>query len=330
LPTRLTPARTVGAVPASAPAAASTPEAGPRSRWGRVADRGTGLPRLSTPPSTPSTAGTPSAAAAESTTPWPTRGRSTPSTCCSSACSWPPALGHLHDRGLAHLDVKPGNVVMRDGRPVLIDLGLARPVGGPAGRHRRGSPPWMAPEQVRRQPASPAMDLFALGAVLFELATGTQAFDTADDGPSSAAGPSWPVRHPPPAAGTPRCGPPSTRPSVPCWPRPGRPPGLRRSGAGPAGRGHAGRRRRGGPAVARLGHRAPHRMASLRHGASPAGSTTCVDIAGGSQMPLVRLVARGKTAGRAGTGPGAGPRGGQGGPRAGCARSPGAGLPRGR
>jgi hypothetical protein len=47
------------------------------------------------------------------------------------------ALGHLHDRGLAHLDVKPGNVVMRDGRPVLIDLGLARPVGGPA-------PAWLA------------------------------------------------------------------------------------------------------------------------------------------------------------------------------------------
>jgi serine/threonine protein kinase len=94
------------------------------------------------------------------------------------------ALGHLHGRGLAHLDVKPGNVVLRDGRPVLIDLGLARPVGeAPAGRHRRGSPPWMAPEQVRRQPASPGMDLFALGAVLFELATGTQAFDPADDGP---------------------------------------------------------------------------------------------------------------------------------------------------
>jgi serine/threonine protein kinase len=100
------------------------------------------------------------------------------------------ALGHLHDRGLAHLDVKPGNVVLRDGRPVLIDLGLARPVGeAPVGRHRRGSPPWMAPEQVRRRPASPGMDLFALGAVLFELATGTKAFDPADDGPAERR---WP------------------------------------------------------------------------------------------------------------------------------------------
>jgi eukaryotic-like serine/threonine-protein kinase len=107
------------------------------------------------------------------------------------------ALGHLHDRGLAHLDVKPGNVVLRDGRPVLIDLGLARPLGeAPEGRHRRGSPPWMAPEQVRRQPASPGMDLFALGAVLFELATGEPAFDPADDGPPERR---WPQLAGPPA-----------------------------------------------------------------------------------------------------------------------------------
>jgi eukaryotic-like serine/threonine-protein kinase len=111
------------------------------------------------------------------------------------------ALGHLHGRGLAHLDLKPGNVVLREGRPVLIDLGLAQPLGqAPPGRHRRGSPPWMAPEQVRRRPASPGMDLFALGAVLFELATGTRAFDPATDGP---AGRRWPqLAGPPPAAGS--------------------------------------------------------------------------------------------------------------------------------
>jgi eukaryotic-like serine/threonine-protein kinase len=107
------------------------------------------------------------------------------------------ALGHLHGRGLAHLDVKPGNVVLRDGRPVLIDLGLARPVGeAPPGGHRRGSPPWMAPEQVRRRPASPAMDLFALGAVLYELATGTPAFEPLDHGPPERR---WPqLAGPPP------------------------------------------------------------------------------------------------------------------------------------
>jgi serine/threonine protein kinase len=114
------------------------------------------------------------------------------------------ALGHLHGRGLAHLDVKPGNVVLREGRPVLIDLGLARPVGeAPAGRHRRGSPPWMAPEQIRRQPASPSMDLFALGAVLFELATGTQAFDPADDGPAARRWPQLTGPPPPPSSRNP-------------------------------------------------------------------------------------------------------------------------------
>jgi eukaryotic-like serine/threonine-protein kinase len=107
------------------------------------------------------------------------------------------ALGHLHGRGLVHLDVKPGNAVLRDGRPVLIDLGLVQPVGQPpAGGHRRGSPPWMAPEQVRRQPASPGMDLFALGAVLFELATGSQAFEPVDHGPPQRR---WPqLAGPPP------------------------------------------------------------------------------------------------------------------------------------
>ena len=108
------------------------------------------------------------------------------------------ALGRLHGQGLAHLDVKPGNVVLREGRPVLIDLGLARPLGEAPGRHRRGSPPWMAPEQVRRLPASPGMDLFALGAVLFELATGTQAFHPADEGPPERR---WPqLAGPPPSA----------------------------------------------------------------------------------------------------------------------------------
>jgi hypothetical protein len=58
----------------------------------------------------------------------------------------------------------------------------------------------MAPEQVRRQPVSPGMDLFALGAVLFELATGTPAFEPADDGPPERR---WPqLAGPPPLAST--------------------------------------------------------------------------------------------------------------------------------
>ena len=164
------------------------------------------------------------------------------------------ALGHLHGRGLAHLDLKPGNVVLRDGRPVLIDLGLARPVGEPpAGGHRRGSPPWMAPEQVRRRPASPGMDLFALGAVLYELATGTQAFEPLDQGPPARR---WPqLTGPPPAASSrnpevpaaldravacllapdPADRPASAAQALALLPRPCRPTPPRRTGCGPAG-----------------------------------------------------------------------------------------------
>jgi eukaryotic-like serine/threonine-protein kinase len=97
------------------------------------------------------------------------------------------ALAYLHGRGLVHLDLKPGNAVLRDDRPVLLDLGLSLPAGTPpAGARVRGSPPWMAPEHARLAPAAPGMDLFALGAVLYELATGVPAFDPVDDGPLPA------------------------------------------------------------------------------------------------------------------------------------------------
>jgi eukaryotic-like serine/threonine-protein kinase len=56
----------------------------------------------------------------------------------------------------------------------------------------------MAPEQIRRRPASPGMDLFALGAVLYELATGTPAFEPRDHGPPGCR---WPqLAGPPPAS----------------------------------------------------------------------------------------------------------------------------------
>jgi serine/threonine-protein kinase len=74
-------------------------------------------------------------------------------------------------------------VVLRDQRPVLIDFGFTSRAGTPPPPGRvRGTPAWMAPEQIRRQPAAPGMDLFALGTLLFELATGEPAFEPADDG----------------------------------------------------------------------------------------------------------------------------------------------------
>ena len=84
-----------------------------------------------------------------------------------------PALVVLHARGLAHLDVKPENVVMRDGRPVLIDFGSSRPLGSgqPPGRPV-GTLGYAAPEMEACEPVSAAMDLFGLGTVLAEAISG--------------------------------------------------------------------------------------------------------------------------------------------------------------
>jgi len=84
-----------------------------------------------------------------------------------------PAVTSLHARGLAHLDLKPENVVLRDARPVLLDFGTARPIGSlqPAG-HPVGTTGYVAPEQEACEPVSIAMDLYGLGMVLAEAVTG--------------------------------------------------------------------------------------------------------------------------------------------------------------
>lgn len=84
-----------------------------------------------------------------------------------------PALMDLHRRGLAHLDVKPENVVLGDGRPVLVDCGSARAIGSlqPPGRPV-GTEGYAAPELEACEPVSAAMDLYGLGTVLAEALTG--------------------------------------------------------------------------------------------------------------------------------------------------------------
>jgi serine/threonine protein kinase len=85
------------------------------------------------------------------------------------------AVAHLHRHGWVHGDLNPSNLlVSRDGRVSLCDLGVARRIGedGPV----RGTHAYMAPEQVRGERWSAAVDVFALGVMLWELLSGSRLF----------------------------------------------------------------------------------------------------------------------------------------------------------
>ncbi|MEX1140916.1 MAG: serine/threonine-protein kinase [Thermoleophilaceae bacterium] len=91
------------------------------------------------------------------------------------------AVGYLHANGYLHLDLKPSNVIAECGRAKLIDLSVARPPG----RAHAGIGTWcyMAPEQVRGGLLGPAADVWGIGVVLLEAATGESAFDDEADNP---------------------------------------------------------------------------------------------------------------------------------------------------
>jgi serine/threonine-protein kinase len=90
------------------------------------------------------------------------------------------ALDHLHARGLAHLDVRPENVIITpDGEAKLVDFGAAQAASSMqefADGSRLDNIAYLAPEQVCGEPVSAATDVFALGCVVYELLAGRPPF----------------------------------------------------------------------------------------------------------------------------------------------------------
>jgi len=89
------------------------------------------------------------------------------------------ALRVIHDCGLVHRDLKPGNVLLAPDGPRVIDFGIARALDGTSltsAESLLGTPSYMSPEQAQGHQAGPASDVFSLGGVVYFAATGANPF----------------------------------------------------------------------------------------------------------------------------------------------------------
>src|SRR5438309_781631 len=85
------------------------------------------------------------------------------------------ALAEAHSKGITHRDLKPGNVMIAKNGVKVLDFGLAKSAGDETlttSNAVMGSPAYMAPEQLEGKACDARTDIFALGLVLLEMATG--------------------------------------------------------------------------------------------------------------------------------------------------------------